>query len=374
MKILHIIPNLVKGGAQRIAIDICLELQQREGIEVILVYFEGENEFSFLTKDLNIQKIDLVYNLSFRKRNQINIESFERLVDHFQPHVIHSHLYLAEIIAHENPRQEIAYFTHCHDNIKQLNRHKARAIFKKEKLIEAWERRRLLQRYSKCNKSFIAIAKDGVEFLKQNLPISLQQDIIFLPNAINVEAFKSSVNQIKHTGNLVNVGNFIPKKNQSFLIDVLSKLISHGSEAHLTLVGDGVTKFQVEAKAREQKVESHTDFKGKTDDVKAVLLENSIYVHSALYEPFGLVLLEAMAAGLPVVSLDGKGNRDVIQDGINGFLVEQGDLNRFVQCIIDLLTDSELYNKFQQEGYKTALKHDIKPYVDQLLELYKSKS
>jgi glycosyltransferase EpsD len=189
-----------------------------------------------------------------------------------------------------------------------------------------------------------------------------------------VKAFQSQDNQIKQSGSLVNVGNFLPKKNQSFIVDILSILLSKGVKSNLTFVGDGITRQEVEARAKEQKLEELVVFKGKTDDVKAILLDNSIYVHSAHYEPFGLVLLEAMAAGLPVVSLDGLGNRDIIQDGINGFLIDQGDENRFVKCIINLINDLELYQKIQQEGYKTAYKYDIQPYVDQLLELYKSKS
>jgi glycosyltransferase involved in cell wall biosynthesis len=373
MRILHIIPNLVKGGAQRIAIDICIELNQRQGVEVCLVYFEGENEFSFLTHAIDVQRIKIQFELSFRKKNQLNLDEYEQLVDAFQPDIIHSHLYRAELISRENPRENIQYFTHCHDNIKQLYRHKMNALFTKRNLIDSLERRRLLKRYRACNNTFIAIASDGINYLKNNLPETFASSIVLLHNAINVEAFKADRKDFNSNHHLINVGNFISKKNQAFLIDVVSGMRDKGIYVPLTLLGDGITKRETEGKVKKQGLSDQIIFKGKTDDVKSELLHSTIYVHSALYEPFGLVLVEAMASGLPVVSLDGVGNRDLIRDGENGFLVDQGDQARFVQCIINLMSDSQLYQKFQKAGYQTAKQYDIHPYVDRLLDLYKLK-
>ena len=370
MRILHVIPNLIKGGAQRIAIDICIELNRRQGVEVCLVYFEGENEFSFLTGEINVQRINIQFELSFRKKNQLDLGEYEQLVDDFQPDVIHSHLYLAELISRENPRENIKYFTHCHDNLKQFYRHNTKALFTKKKLIDSLERRRLLKRYRACNNTFIAIANDGINYLKNNLPETFASSIVLLHNAINVEAFKVDRKDFNSNHHLINVGNFIPKKNQAFLIDVVWGIRDKGITVPLALLGDGETKPETERKVKKQGLSGQIIFKGKTDDIKSELLHSTIYVHSAFYEPFGLVLLEAMAAGLPVVSLDGGGNRDLIIDGVNGFLVEQGDLERFVQCILNLMNDPTLFKEIQKKGYETANQHDIRPYVDRLLGHY----
>jgi glycosyltransferase involved in cell wall biosynthesis len=370
MKILHIIPNLVKGGAQRIAIDICRELSQRQGIEVKLVYFTGSNEFEFLTTDLDVERIHISYKLSFRKKSQIDLSAFEKLLDAFQPDVIHSHLYLAELISREFPRSNIVYFTHCHDNIVQLRKPNITSFFNRQELTDALERRRLLKRYRACNNQFIAIARDGVTYLKDNLPADFSDSVVLLHNAINVEAFKIDRKESNEVHRLINVGNFISKKNQSFLIDVIEEFKSKEHNLKLTLVGDGTTRGPIENKTSKLGLNDFIDFIGKTDDVKSELQKNTIYVHSALYEPFGLVLLEAMAAGLPVVSLDGKGNRDLIEDGQNGFIVNQGDHERFVHCILQLIEDPSLYERLQTEGFKTAQQHDIHPYVDRLLSIY----
>ena len=371
IKVLHVIPNLVKGGAQRIAIDICKELSKHDDIEVMLVYFEGENEFSYLTKDLSIKKLDINFNLSFTSKNNIDLSSFESLLDEFQPNIIHSHLYLAELITREKTRANIQYFTHCHDNMRQFRTLGNISPKSKTDLIEYLEKKRLFQRYKKCNNRFIAISQDGLTFLRKNLPKHLNDRVLFLPNAINLVNFLPKEKQDEKLGiQLVNIGNFIPKKNQQFLIDVLNDLVQKNKNVSLTFVGDGETRKEIEKKVKLLNLDDHVKFQGRTNDVAGVLVENKIYVHSASYEPFGLVFLEAMSVGLPIVSLDGKGNGDLIQNDVNGYLIPQGDANQFVDRIIDLTNNPSCFSRIQQNGFETAKKYDIVPYCDRLIEIY----
>lgn len=74
----------------------------------------------------------------------------------------------------------------------------------------------------------------------------------------------------------------------------------------------------------------NTNFVGETLNVNKHLQEENIYLHTATYEPFGLVMIEAMASGLPVISLDGKGNRAFINNRENGFIVYNQDINMFI--------------------------------------------
>lgn len=371
IKILHVIPNLVKGGAQRIAIDICKELSKRSDVEVMLVYFEGKNEFSFLTEGLNVRKLDINFNLSFTSKNMIDLRTFEALLDEFQPTIIHSHLYLAELITREKTRPNIQYFTHCHDNMRQFRRFGSISQNSKTDLIEYLEKKRLFKHYKNCKNNFLAISTDGLNFLYKSIPSKLNEKIILLPNAVELSNFKSKEKQPSSAQiRLINIGNFIPKKNQQFLIDIAVSLFQQNVNFHLTFVGDGEMRKSVEEKAKNNGINHLVTFLGSIDDVEKVLFENEIYVHSALYEPFGLVIIEAMAVGLPVVSLDGKGNRDIIQNGENGYLVPQGATTQFVDRIIELATSQENYSRIQQNGFETAKKYDIVPYCDRLLNIY----
>lgn len=365
----------MKGGAQRIAIDICTELSKRPDCEVILLYFNGTNEFEFLTKKLNVQKINISFTLSIISKNEIDLKEYEKVIDEYKPDIIHSHLYLAELVSRENVRENISYFTHSHDNMRQLNRFKIDYLYHKTKFVEYFERLRLITRYKKCRNIFIAISGEGVIFLKSNLPPAFHPRIILLHNAINTESFyidrKYSAN-LKFP-KLINVGNLLPNKNQVFLIKVISELIKIVNECHLTLVGEGQTRQSLEKQIIENNLSKYISLVGKKDDIKNYLADNNLYIHAAISEQFGLVLVEAMAAGLPVISLNGKGNQDVIINGYNGFIIDKNDPKLFAEKILEIFANPDLYQTLAKNAQKDAIeKYDIKIYTNKLIDVYSS--
>ena len=105
-------------------------------------------------------------------------------------------------------------------------------------------------------------------------------------------------------------------------------------------------------------------------NVSNYLAESNFYVHGALYEPFGLVLIEAMAAGLPVISINGGGNKDLILEGKNGHLFEAGQVEEFSEKLIYLSQRPDLYRKMRNEAIEFSKNYDIKQYIDKLLLLY----
>jgi len=77
-----------------------------------------------------------------------------------------------------------------------------------------------------------------------------------------------------------------------------------------------------------------------------------------------------MAAGLPVVCLDGKGNRDIIEQGKNGCMIFEQNPTLFAEKIIEICQDKEMYTSMSTYAVNFAKQYDIVPYVDRLLELY----
>jgi len=111
-------------------------------------------------------------------------------------------------------------------------------------------------------------------------------------------------------------------------------------------------------------------FHGNVTNVEEFLWTYDIYVHSATYEPLGLVLLEAMAAGLPVITLDGRGNRDLIEQGKNGYMLFEQNAEAFAGKIIELWNDKTKYREISLYAQEFAGKFDMKEYVDALLKIY----
>src|SRR5574343_120345 len=96
MKILHVIPDLLKGGAQRIVLDICQELSKNH--EIYLVCFTSENEYSFLGENVKIKIISTSVAPSILGKSVVVVKDLQDYINRIQPDVVHSHLFLSEIV------------------------------------------------------------------------------------------------------------------------------------------------------------------------------------------------------------------------------------------------------------------------------------
>lgn len=373
MRVLHVIPNLLKGGAQRLAIDICNEISKKESLECkILVLSKSNNEFKYCSSTLDITYCSVSFKLSIFKQNQININSYENFIDEFKPDIIHSHLYFSELVCHENSRPNIKYFSHLHSNRSVFKKKTIFNFFSKKSIYEIFEKNRLLIKYKKANIKFISISSDTYKFFTKEMP-KYRNDLISLPNAINFLRFKTvkktpSLRKIK----LITVGSLVPKKNHIFLVEVVNYIKNKNYKVSLNIVGDGPERKNIQNRILEMNLTSNIKLSGNQDLVEEQFKKADFYVHSAIYEPFGLVILEAMASRLAVVSLNGSGNSDIIDNGINGFILSENNHKKFGDIVINLFSKPKEYAKIVNKGYENTLNYNIKVYVNKLFKIYKN--
>ncbi|UZR92540.1 glycosyltransferase [Chondrinema litorale] len=372
-KILHLIPSLKKGGAERFVLDICRELSSREDIVCKLVVMRDENDYKHLCEYIDIVVCNSRVIPSITGKDYIDISHWQTIVEEFKPNVIHSHLFEAEVMSREWIYPNAAYFSHCHDNMFQLENLKLGTFLKKSLITNYYEKRRLIPKYQKVDNQYIAISKNTAEFFKRVLPDNIDNNVHLLLNAIDYKRFYCDDNRTldaDETLELISVGSLVPKKNQAFFIPVIQELLKNGLNVRLHLLGDGAERDTLATEIKNADLLENIILHGKVDEVEEYLKKSMIYLHAATYEPFGLVLLEAMAAGLPVICLDGKGNRDLIEDGKNGYIMYENNPEVFAKKIISLINQPDLYNSISEYAKKYAAQFDIKEYVDRLLKLY----
>lgn len=370
MKIIHIIPSLKIGGAERLVLDICSELKKNKSLKIALISLSDVNDFKNESYDINIECIPSKVNLSITGKTNVEITKLTKFITDFKPDIIHTHLFEAELISRWKIIDKVNYFTHCHDNMIQFSGLKKDKSIKKN-ITDLYEKNNIIKKYLICENQFIAISKDTKQYFTNVLPKKLTKNIHLLSNAINYKKFQNN-NAIKsNTLRLINIGSFAPKKNQTFLVDILLELKKNGVQCELCLLGEGEQQQKVREKAFTNGLKNEIHFLGNVNDVEKQLWESHIYIHTAYYEPFGLVLLEAMAAGLPVLTLDGKGNRDFIENNVNGYILENEDQKLFSDIIVKLVQNKELYNKISEKGKETAQQYDIKNYTTKLINIYK---
>jgi glycosyltransferase involved in cell wall biosynthesis len=374
-RVVHIIPSLAKGGAERLVLDICNALAKQPGVEVKLVVFSAIDTYPQLSKTVDVELIPTRYIPSLTGKTINETEALKAFFNRFKPHVIHLHLFEAEIAVRATEYYNAVYITHCHFNTVEYKKFSLASLLNKTLFTRLYERAFVLRHTLRAKANgYIAISKDTAVFFHQNLPAALSKIVVLMLNAINYAAFAKAplpqppTNELR----LINTGSFITRKNQQFLVKVLAHLKQKGINAKLCLLGDGTERSNITALAQSLNVSDSLQVPGNVENVEDYLAQSHIYLHSATFEPFGLVLVEAMAAGLPVVAIDGMGNRDVNVEGKTGFLMPADTSpEAFANKVIALSNNTALYDEMKAYARNFAAGFDIDLYTARLLEIYK---
>lgn len=169
---------------------------------------------------------------------------------------------------------------------------------------------------------------------------------------------------------LIHISNFRAVKNIPDVVKSFARILRR-VDARLLLVGEGPEVDNIKELVRTLNLEENVIFTGKRNDMAELLAISDMMFHLSEKEAFGLVLLEAMACGVPSVATNRGGIPEVITDGENGFLVEYGDVDAAVEKAIELLENDDLRRSFIENGLQTAREkfHSTK-IVDEYERLY----
>jgi len=369
LSIIHIIPNIKKGGEERLAITICNALAHEKEVEVKLISFSSQNEYTKLISNNIWEIIPSDYIPSVTKKPYINIQNLQAFINDFAPHIIHTNLWKAEIVSPHIQYPNAKWFSHVHDNMPQLK--KLKLPITKKNITNWYERSIMILKYKATKTHFITISHHTFNYIQNNIPEELKKNVHLLHNAIDVQNFVRPPEHKKNntTLQLVSVGSLVRKKNHAFLIRVIQELRALHIDCVLHILGEGPQKSHIEQLIQKHSLQNHIQLHGNVD-VETFYWNADIYVHSALYEPFGLVLIEAMAAGLPIVCLNGKGNADIIQHSVNGFMVPKQNAKVFAEHIRNLWENKQLYSDISRQAYESAQQYSIHDYIKKLLALY----
>jgi glycosyltransferase involved in cell wall biosynthesis len=373
------VPTLRKGGGERFALDIAIAQRALAHTEEVLLLVMAElDDYSDYSHRANLRFIDSRYLPSITGRAVSEIAGYREVVRSFRPDVIHTHLFGAELLSAAWVYPSALYVTHCHDKMEEFDTLSLRRLSKRA-LTNYYERTLIMyKKYRKVRPYFVANSEDTYNYFKRVLPRRLAARVEIIPYGFRFGRFfhpqRSPRTRPSETLVLTMVASFLaPKKNQEFLIDVAAYLKRRGRLFHLNLVGDGPRRPQVEAYARERGVAEEVQFWGLVTNVEDILWQTDLYVHSATYEPFGLVFLEGMAAGLPCVALDGGGNRSLIRDDHNGFLVRTFDPIAFGERVLEVAASPLRYAEMSRNAIALASDFDIAKCAERLVAFYETK-
>ena len=172
------------------------------------------------------------------------------------------------------------------------------------------------------------------------------------------------------------VGQLIPWKRSHDLVEVAAQVVRAHPRVHFVVIGEdlfgknGPYTAHLKKAIRDRQMERHFTLTGFRENVIDYVRRLDVLVHLAHDEPFGRVLIEAMALEKPVVAIRGGGAPEIINDGRTGFLVDRGDLPGFAARLVTLLKDQRLRTRFGKNGRRDVLERfSVREHVKKIEEI-----
>lgn len=183
---------------------------------------------------------------------------------------------------------------------------------------------------------------------------SLQKKSIVIPNPVTVDRI-DRIPMDKRNNDIAFVGRFsVKQKRQDIMVEAFQKVAEINKEVNLVLYGDGPDLLKIQQMVKKMNLTERVVFKGEVKDVINSIKDSKMFVITSDYEGIPNALVEAMAAGLPVISTDCSpgGARLLIEDKKNGLIVPTGDVDRITNAILFFINNSEVADQYGIEAQK----------------------
>jgi glycosyltransferase involved in cell wall biosynthesis len=168
---------------------------------------------------------------------------------------------------------------------------------------------------------------------------------------------------------LTTVGRVIPRKGLDQMLEIVAEL--GDPRFKLVVVGEGPERLPLTERARSLGIAGSVRFTGFVEEERKwqILAASDLYVSTALHEGFGIVFLEGMEVGLPVLCYDCGGQTDFVSDEV-GRLLPAGDARRFRDAVLELAGDAELRARCGGAARRLAADYSVPRYAERYQDLY----
>lgn len=357
------------GGAEKLLLDLSNRYDRERFSISYCNIFSGDGENEQFVKE--IQKRELQYfavggnqlrNLPKIIYQLIGIVRRER-IDIVHAHLLHASIagYIVaslakpvKLIITRHYTNDIAY-KHKTSFLEKLDARAARGATKAIAVSSEVKKDLLAQGVSPAR---IEIVHNGTDL---NLFEETENDAQILPENLRGKFL------------LVTVGNLNFRKGHSFLIRALAKVAAKVERIGLIIIGEGAERAALENLAKDLGVADKVWIAGFRSDVPALLKNAGLYVHPSVYEPFGIAILEAMAARKCVVASRVGGIPDIVVDGETGFLVPPSNADALADAVLRAVANPRQIKKMGEAGRRRVEeKFLIETVAEKYEKLYES--
>ena len=173
-----------------------------------------------------------------------------------------------------------------------------------------------------------------------------------IPNGVDTSVFYPAPDRSRAEQTVLFIGRLVSNKGPETLIQAVPLVLAQHPQAQFVLVGEGPLRARLQEQVNRLSIGHAVQFLGIRHDVPVLMRQSALLVRPSTLEGMPLTILEAMASALPVVATPVGGTPELLQDGVNGYLIGVGDHVALANAIIQLLGDRWLAEEMGQRGRK----------------------
>ncbi len=349
IRVLRILHNLGGGGVQQRLLSLIPYIS--DDFSVSLVSFTSgrlEKDFSRVVEDLKI----------IPRRSKFDPLCLRELVKYMREksfHLVHTHTHKP------NTTGRIAAL------IAQVP-----VIIAQEHNVDEWKgkfQRWLDRKLAQFTDRVVVVSQKVGEFYSSiGIP---SRKITVIYNGVELERFTPQFDEKK--GDTIGfVGRIHPQKGIEDMVEVGERVVEKFPRVKFLILGEGPLEGYLRKEVERRGIKGNFLFMGYMRNMNSFYEKIDILFLPSLREGFPNAILEGMASGLPIVATDVGGIKEVVREGVDGFLARPGDVDRMSECLLKLLKDEILRRKMGLSGRKRVEKFSIQRMAEETKSLYYS--
>lgn len=345
------------------------------GYDITIILTEGKDKplFYQLSDKIKVVHLDINFEelwgkpfvskvlLYLKKQREFRRKLKEQLM-HIRPDITISLL-----------RREINFITSIHDGSRKIGElHVNRANYRNfeandtnilKRLFARFWMNNLVKHLSRLDRFVVLTEEDFHSWKELDNTIVIPDPVSFKPSGISRQENKR----------VIAVGRYAYQKGFDMLLEAWSMIEKQCPEWRLAIYGMGDRTPYEQQAARLGLDMTRCHINGSTADIEKEYSESSLFVLSSRFEGFGMVLVEAMSCGLPVVSFACPcGPRDIVSNGQNGLLVENGNVGQLAKAMLSLISDDDMRRKMGESAKDDAQRFDMDVIAGQWQKLFET--
>ena len=375
MKLIYCIHSTYNpGGMERVLLNKVRYLVEEKGWDVAVVTTDQHSRPSFYPFPEGVRMIDLGVNysddnarpfmqklLGYLRRRQVHKKRLKALLEEERPDIVDC-FYPGECSFVPSLKDGSRKVMELHQSKLFHHQYNRSGLMGLADKVRALMDERLVRRFDR----FLVLTQEDKE-MWGDMP-----GIRVIPNAANFIADKYSDYSAKR---VIAVGRLDYQKSFDRLIKVWEKVHQQIPQWRLDIFGQGEWQEMLQRMIDERGLQDIVKLNAPTKNIGKEYSESSMLVMSSHYEGFPMVMIEAMACGLPAVCFDFKcGPRDIISEGENGLIVPDGDIEGMAEAMVRLMKDDDLRKRMGENAKKVVEKYSEDRVMGLWVNLYEELS